>query len=137
MLFQGLDSIPREGWFLKVGKFIGYFLVIGLYAQVQPLSIDADDGAFDEIGQDLSYRFTQNSAPAAERPARSCDTGLHEFVVIEDFCLALQDEALNRGCAKAEREAKFKEVNCKALPIFELQGKSPFSGASHKKKHRH
>ncbi len=87
-----------------------------------PLAYSEDlPASFEVLDEDLSYQFTENSAPTSEKPARSCTTGPQQFASIEELCTALKDESFNKGCALAEREAKFKAVGCQKLPVFELE----------------
>lgn len=42
----------------------------------------------------------------------TCSTGLHQFASLKEYCSALQDETLNKGCAADQRKVAFAE-QCK------------------------
>jgi hypothetical protein len=57
------------------------------------------------VGSDqegLAYEFTENG----------CKTGSHSFDSRDSYCRALQDSALNRGCAGVLRAKAFEEAEC-------------------------
>jgi hypothetical protein len=41
-----------------------------------------------------------------------CDTGSHRFTSKEEICSGLQNDSLNRGCAREERKLRFEEYDC-------------------------
>jgi len=65
------------------------------------LAIGAAGCGASASSDNLSYQYSENG----------CDTGSHSFSSKSDYCAALQNDALNNGCAGDLRQGDYKQ-NC-------------------------